>query len=213
MFEKSSYFNGNPLMKMFPLILFLIPFLAFGSARTFDFKDPKGVNTIIFQLDALLESINGSAGGISGKVSFDPDNPAATEGSIFLDAESLRVDNPVLQEHMHGESWLNVSKFPNIEFSLSNLRQIKKEALSIRAIADGKMTIRNVTLKMSVPVQLTYLAGMLEKRNKTPGDLLVVRSKFTVSREEFGIKPGEYLDKVANEISISINLAGASPLK
>ena len=64
MFEKSSYFNGNPLMKMFPLILFLIPFLAFGSARTFDFKDPKGVNTIIFQLDALLESINGSAGGI-----------------------------------------------------------------------------------------------------------------------------------------------------
>ena len=213
MFEKSSYFNGNPLMKMFPLILFLIPFLAFGSARTFDFKDPKGVNTIIFQLDALLESINGSAGGISGKVSFDPDNPAATEGSIFLDAESLRVDNPVLQEHMHGESWLNVSKFPNIEFSLSNLRQIKKEALSIMAIADGKMTIRNVTLKMSVPVQLTYLAGMLEKRNKTPGDLLVVRSKFTVSREEFGIKPGEYLDKVANEISISINLAGASPFK
>ena len=84
-----------------------------------------------------------------------------------MDAESLRVDNPVLQEHMHGESWLNVSKFPNIEFSLSNLRQIKKEALSIRAIADGKMTIRNVTLKMSVPVQLTYLAGMLEKRNKT----------------------------------------------
>ena len=81
------------------------------------------------------------------------------------------------------------------------------------AIADGKMTIRNVTLKMSVPVQLTYLAGMLEKRNKTPGDLLVVRSKFTVSREEFGIKPGEYLDKVANEISISINLAGASPFK
>ena len=74
-------------MKMFPLILFLIPFLAFGSARTFDFKDPKGVNTIIFQLDALLESINGSAGGISGKVSLT-DNPAATEGSIF------RMPNP-----------------------------------------------------------------------------------------------------------------------
>ena len=200
-------------MKLIHFISLLLPVLAFGSSKSFDFKDPKGVNTIIFQLDALLESINGSAGGISGKVSFDPDNPAATEGSIFLDAESLRVDNPVLQEHMHGESWLNVSKFPNIEFSLSNLRQIKKEALSIRAIADGKMTIRNVTLKMSVPVQLTYLAGMLEKRNKTPGDLLVVRSKFTVSREEFGIKPGEYLDKVANEISISINLAGASPFK
>jgi polyisoprenoid-binding protein YceI len=52
---------------------------------------------------------------------------------------------------------------------------------------------------------------LLEKRNKTPGDLLVVRSKFKVKRDDFGIKPGEYLDKVANEIEISINLAGAFP--
>ena len=205
--------NGNPIMKLIHFISLVLPVLSFGASKTFDFKDPKGVNTIIFQLDALLESISGSAGGISGKVSFDPENPGSTKGSIILDASSLRVDNPVLQEHMHGENWLNVSKFPTIEFSLSNLRELKKENHSISAIADGKMTIRNVTIKMSTPVELTYLAGMLEKRNKTQGDLLVVRSKFTVSREEFGIKPGEYLDKVANEIAISINLAGAYPFK
>ena len=200
-------------MKKLTIFCFLIPLTLLANSRSFDFKDPKGVNTIIFQLDALLESISGSAGGISGKVSFDPENPGSTKGSIILDASSLRVDNPVLQEHMHGENWLNVSKFPTIEFSLSNLRELKKENHSISAIADGKMTIRNVTIKMSTPVELTYLAGMLEKRNKTQGDLLVVRSKFTVSREEFGIKPGEYLDKVANEIAISINLAGAYPFK
>jgi hypothetical protein len=40
-----------------------------------------------------------------------------------------------------------------------------------------------------------------------------VRSKFTVKRDDFGIRPGEYLDKVANEIDISINLAGACPLE
>jgi len=195
------------------LAVLLFPLSLFAEAKSFDFKDPKGVNTVIFQLDALLESISGSAGGISGNVSFDPENPKGTAGSIILQSSSLRVDNPVLQEHMHGEDWLNVSKFPQIEFALSDLQNLKQEGRTIRAEAEGKMTIRNVTIKMSVPVELTYLEDMLEKRNKVAGDLLVVRSKFLVKRDDFGIKPGEYLDKVANDIEISINLAGACPVK
>tara|TARA_B100002019_G_scaffold94397_1_gene81340 strand:+ start:6373 stop:6975 length:603 start_codon:yes stop_codon:yes gene_type:complete len=200
-------------MKKFYTLLLLLPVSLLAESKSYNFKDPKGVNTIIFQLDALLESINGSAGGISGNVSFDPENPGNTKGSIILEGSSLRVDNPVLQEHMHGENWLNVSKFPQIEFSFSHLKNISKIERTIKANADGKMTIRNVTMKMSVPVELTHLPMMLEKRNKVPGDLLVVRSKFKVKRDDFGIQPGQYLDKVANDIEISINLAGAHPLK
>lgn len=210
-FEKFASLIRTKQMKFIYSILLIVPLGIFGSPKSFDFKDPKGVNTIIFQLDALLESINGSAAGISGTISYDPTKPESTKGSIFLDASSLRVDNSVLQEHMHGEDWLHVSKFPQVVFSLSNLRNIKTEARVLKATAEGKMTIRNVTIIMEVPVELTYLEGLLEKRNKTPGDLLVIRSKFKVKRDDFGINPGEYLDKVANEIEISINLAGAFP--
>ena len=210
-FEKNASLIRTKQMKFIYSFLLFAPLCIFGSPKSFDFKDPKGVNTIIFQLDALLESISGSAGGISGIISYDPTKPESTKGTIVLDASSLRVDNSVLQEHMHGEGWLHVSKFPQIVFSLSNLRNIKTEARALKATAEGKMTIRNVTIIMEVPVELTYLEGLLEKRNKTPGDLLVVRSKFKVKRDDFGIKPGEYLDKVANEIDISINLAGACP--
>jgi polyisoprenoid-binding protein YceI len=199
-------------MKIFTIISFLLPLCLLGTSKSFDFKDPKGVNTIIFQMDALLESINGSAGGISGGVSFDISKPEETKGSIILDSSSLRVDNSVLQEHMHGEDWLDVKMFPNIEFSLSKLNEISITDRTIKAQADGKMTIRNTTIKMKVPVELTYLPNMLEKRNKVPGDLLIVRSKFTVKRDDFGIQPGKYLDKVANDIQISINLAGAHAL-
>ncbi len=198
-------------MKKLTIFCFLIPVTLLANSKSFDFKDPKGVNTIIFQLDALLESINGSAGGITGNILFDPDAPELTAGSILLDSASLRVDNPVLQEHMHGENWLDVNKFPKIEFALSRLKKITSTQNSIKAAAEGRMTIRNVTIKMTVPVELTYLPNLLEKRNKVPGDLLVVRSKFKVKRDDFGIRPGEYLDKVANEIEISINLAGACP--
>ena len=197
------------LLKLLPLFFTLF---LFGNAKPFDFKDAKGVNTIIFQLDALLESISGSAGGVSGTVHFNPKEPAKTNGTIILQASSLRVDNPVLQEHMHGEEWLHVEKFPAIEFSISKLNQVEQKGRTLHALAEGKMSIRNVTIKMNIPVKLTYLEGMLEKRNRVPGDLLVVRSKFKVKRDDFGIKPGEYLDKVANDIEISINLAGAHAL-
>ena len=199
-------------MSLIRLLPLFFPLFLFGNAKPFDFKDAKGVNTIIFQLDALLESISGSAGGVSGTVHFNPKEPAQTNGTIILEASSLRVDNPVLQEHMHGEEWLHVEKFPAIEFSISKLNQVEQKGRTLHALAEGKMSIRNVTIKMNIPVELTYLEGMLEKRNRVPGDLLVVRSKFKVKRDDFGIKPGEYLDKVANDIEISINLAGAHAL-
>jgi polyisoprenoid-binding protein YceI len=177
----------------------------------FDFKDPKNVNNIIFQMDAPLESINGSGDGISGSVRFDPEKPELTKGEIILDAKSLHVGNPVLKEHMHGKDWLNVEKFPSIRFSLNQLNDIKKEGIHFLANAHGKMTIRNITLDMKVPVKLTYLKGMLEKRNRVKGDLLVIRSKFSVKRDDFNIQAGQKLEKVANEIELSLNVAGAAP--
>jgi polyisoprenoid-binding protein YceI len=179
----------------------------------FDFKDPKGVNNIIFQMDAPLESINGSGDGITGKVFFDPTKPENTKGTIFLDAKSLHVGNPVLKEHMHGEDWLNVEKFKLIKFKLSKLDNLRKVKNDFLADAKGKMSIRNVTIEMNIPIKITYLKDLLIKRNRTPGDLLIIRSKFIVTRDDFNIQKGQNLEKVANNIEISLNLAGAAPAK
>ena len=200
-------------MKFILLSLLTLLGLSLSHADTinFDFKDPKNVNNIIFQMDAPLESINGSGDSISGIVKFDPENPKLTKGEITLDAKSLHVGNPVLKEHMLGKDWLNVEKFPSIRFTLNQLNDIKKEGIHLLANAHGKMTIRNITLDMKIPVKLTYLKGMLEKRNRVKGDLLVIRSKFSVKRDDFNIQAGQKLEKVANEIELSLNVAGAAP--
>ena len=185
--------------------------LTFAKSKSFDFKDPKNVNNIIFQMDAPLESINGSGDEISGSVNFDPNNPENTSGQITLGAKSLHVGNPVLKEHMHGKDWLDVQKFPTINFTLNKLKDIKQEGINYHANAHGKMKIRNVTLNMEIPVKITFLKGMLEKRNRVKGDLLIIRSKFSVNRDDFNIQTGQKLEKVANEILISLNVAGAHP--
>jgi len=199
-------------MQNFILTLFLLSGLTLGAGPIkFDFKDPKNINNVIFQMDAPLESINGSGDGIAGTVQFDPDNPSSTKGTILLDAASLHVGNPVLKEHIHGSDWMNVKKYPTISFKLTKLENIRKKGIDVFADAKGKMTIRNVTIEMNAPVRITYLKGLLEKRNRVAGDLLVIRSKFVVKRDDFGIRAGEKLEKVANEIEISLNVAGAAP--
>ena len=77
-------------------LCFLLALACLGSAalaapEAFDFKDPKGVNNAAFKLDAPLEAVNGNATGISGTVTFDPADPAATQGKIVVASSSLHL--------------------------------------------------------------------------------------------------------------------------
>lgn len=185
---------------------------AYAQPLTFDFKDPKGVNNIVFQLDAPLESINGTANGISGTVTADPANPADIKGRIVVASETLHVPNPVMKEHLHGEKWLNVKLHPEITFELKEVSNVKRDGNSGTADVKGTFTLNGISKDLTVPVRVTYLPGKLKARGgDVDGDLLVVRSNFTVNRSDFGIQAGQNTEKVAEEIAISLSLAGASP--
>jgi polyisoprenoid-binding protein YceI len=192
-----------------------VAFVASAAPQSFDFKDPKGVNNAVFKLDAPLEAINGSAIGVSGTVEFDADKPAATKGKIVVASKSLTVGNTMMQEHMHSEGWLDVAKHPEISFDVKELKNTKTEGTVTTATAVGTFSLKGVEKEISVPVKLTYLKGKLADRSggQAKGDLLVIRSTFSVKRADFNIKPGQAEDKVANDIELTLSIAGASPQK
>jgi polyisoprenoid-binding protein YceI len=182
----------------------------FAAPQTFDFKDPKGVNNAVFKTDAPLESINGSAAGISGMVTFDPANPGATKGKIVVDAKSLTVPNKMMNEHLHGGMWMDVAKYPEISFEVKELKNVKTTGDTTTADAVGTFTMRGVSKEMTTPVKLTYLKDKAGSRvQNVKGDLLVVRTKFQLKRSDFKINPG-MTDKVSDEIDLSLNIAGMS---
>lgn len=182
-----------------------------AAPQTFDFKDPKGVNNAVFKLDAPLEAINGSANGVSGTVTFDPADPARTKGIIRVTATSLHVPNPVMKEHLHGEQWLDVSRQPEITFEARGLKNVKTSGDHTTADINGTLTIKGVSKDITAPVKLTYLKDKLGQRvPDLKGDLLVIRSSFTIKRSDFGINPAAPTDKVANEIELTLSVAGAS---
>lgn len=188
--------------------------VAVAAPQSFDFKDPKGVNNAVFKLDAPLEAINGSANGVSGTVEFDAANPGATTGKIVIAADSLTVPNPMMKEHMHGGQWLDVAKFKEITFEAKSLKNVKTTGDHTTADATGSFTLHGVTKEITVPVKITYLKDKLSQRvPNQPGDLLVIRSTFTIKRTDFGINPGAPTDKVTDEVELTLSIAGAAPKK
>lgn len=188
---------------------------AFADQVSFDFKDPKGVNNIVFKLDAPLESISGTTNGISGTITADPDEPEDIKGKIIVDAKTLTVPNPMMQQHMLGAEWLDTAKNPEITFEIKEVMNSKKDGNSGTADVKGVFTLKGVSKDIVVPVKVTYLPGRLADRTggKMQGDLLVVRTNFQINRGDYGIKQGENLDKVSDVIDISLALAGAAPKK
>lgn len=183
----------------------------YAAPETFDFKDPKGVNNAIFKTDAVLESINGAANGISGTVTFDPQNPPATKGKIVVAANSLTVPNKMMNGHLFSPMWLDVEKYPEITFEVKELKNVKTTGDTTTADATGTFTLHGVSKDLTAPVKLTYLPGKLGQRvPNAKGDLLVVRTNFEIKRSEFKINAGQNNDKVSDEINLSLSIAGAS---
>ena len=200
-------------------LTYIIPLLtlataAYAAPQSFDFKDPKGVNNAVFKLDAPLESINGSASGISGTVSFDPANPAATTGKIVVASDSLTVPNPMQKEHMHSANWLDAAKYPEITFEAKSFANVKTETNVTTADVTGIFSLHGVSKEITTPIKLTYLKDKLSDRMPNlKGDLLVIRANFVINRNDFNIQKGQSEDKVATNIDLSLSIAGAAVAK
>ncbi|MBI4717181.1 MAG: YceI family protein [Planctomycetes bacterium] len=184
---------------------------ALAEPLSFDFKDPKGVNTITFLLDSLLEPIAGIASGISGTVTFDPASPKSVSGKLVVAADSLHTENAQMKKVLHGPDWLDVQKHPTIEFTFKDVKEVKQTSESAWELqVAGDFTCRGATKPLSAAVRLNYLRDKLGSRLKGKnGDLLVLRSDFVIKRSDYGIKPGGN-DVVADEIQLRVSIVGSA---
>ena len=200
---------------MKPTLMFALAPLACllvqAAPLSFDFKDPKGVNQITFKLDAPLEAISGSASGVSGTVNFDPAAPDTLIGKIVVTTESMHVPNPMMKGHLHSDKWMDAAKYPEITFEVARVANVKTAGDETSADVTGDFTLKGVKKSITVPVRLTYLKGKLKDRvPNLQGDLLVLRSNFSIKRSDFSLNSGQFEDKVANEIQLSLSMSGQS---
>lgn len=200
--------------KWFAVLIITLFFVSGKNVRaedmSFNFADPKGVNSISIILDSVLEPIMGIASGISGNVIFDPKEKTATKGRIIVATDKIQMANQMMTKVLHSEEWLDVKKFPTIEFNFKEIVSTgsRKDMLYEYIIA-GSFTCKGITKEIQIPLNVSYLPGKLKARNgKGDGDLLVLRSKFNIQRTAFAINPDMNPATVADEIQLNISIVG-----
>ncbi len=182
----------------------------FAGGAIFDFKDPSGVSNLKFDMTAPVESISGTADGITGSVHFDAAHPGETKGSLVVSTSSIMVPKSKMREHIMGAMWMDAKKYPELKFELTNLADVKDAGDgTFKGKAKGVMTLKGVAQELDAVVTIKHLVGKLgAKLPGKKGDLLVVSGTLVVNRDDFNINAGQKLDKVANDIHIALNLVG-----
>jgi polyisoprenoid-binding protein YceI len=201
-------------MKQLLFLSFLLtaPIALQAAPKSFDFKDPKGVNHVIFMLDAPLEFISGNGKDISGTVEFDKENPAKTNGEIVLAVSSLSVTSEKMTKAMKGKKWLNLAKNKEIRFKFDSIQVKKEKDGVVHAEATGVLTLMGISKDVTAPVKITLAEGVAGKRSNSQTDkrdLLVVRSDFEIQLDRFGLVMNAATKlKVANDVQIKVVIAG-----
>lgn len=169
---------------------------------------------VLFTSRAPLENIVGKSNKVVGYAVVGPaDNPAKLVAAHWvLPVESMATGLPLRDAHMTGEEWLGGKEHPGIEFKLTSVEDIKEvkrgEGFSTwSATLVGTMTIRGVTREMRVPdARLSFLQASERTASIAPGDLLFVKTSYTVKLSDYGITHKDVPDKVSDEIRLEQTL-------
>lgn len=181
--------------------------------QTFDFKDPKGVNSVSWLLDSPIEPISGTAGEISGTLSFDPEHPEKTRGTIILQTKGLVAPVPLMTRALQSKDWMDAAKYPTVEFKVKKIELGEMMDERQGATVTGDLKMHGVTKEIEAPVEANIVKGGLSARmgGQMKGDVFRIRTEFRVKRSDFGI--GGQFPSVGDEIELRCAFVGIRPEK
>ena len=182
------------------------------AAQTFDFKDPKGVNAIGFHLDSELEPIIGFASGITGTIDYDPSRPESFRGALELDAGKINTSNSRMTSVLQGADWIDLANHLVVRFDFDEVLGVDRHVDNVAHLwVKGRLSMAGVSQEKIVKVEATYLVdGAARRGGARDGNLLVLRSNFSVDRMGYGLKPEAGTATVARDIDLTVGIAGYS---
>jgi polyisoprenoid-binding protein YceI len=137
---------------------------------------------------------------VSGDVAYDPANAAANKVSVTIQAASVSVGVPKMEEHLKSNDFFDVKQFPTLTFVS---KSFTKKGDGQYEVA-GDLTIHGVTKAVTVPVTRTGIST--HAFSKKP--LVGFETVFEINRNDFGIKygPGVVGDSV--RVTLALEAAG-----
>jgi polyisoprenoid-binding protein YceI len=146
------------------------------------------------------------APALSGEVTADPADLAASRVSLTFDAAALKVlpegepagDAPKVEEAMRGPKALDAARFPSITFKTQRVSGRDAGSGAYELELAGEIGLHGVTRPVTLPVHV-----------ELAGDTLTASGKAVLRHDQFGMEPVSAAGgsvKVKNEIEIEYRI-------
>lgn len=112
-------------------------------------------------------------------IDFDPAAPQTGKIAITIDMASVAIDDKDRRDSLPTEDWFFTEKFPTASFTSSNIIQSGNGGFT----ANGKLTLRGVTLDVALPFTLREEAGITHAEGSV-----------ILQRQQFGVGQGQWAD-------------------
>jgi polyisoprenoid-binding protein YceI len=154
-------------------------------------------SSVLFKVRLLwTTNIEGCfCGGVSGRVSLDPDAPQKSTVRLEIKTDTLKTGLTQLNNEIKGAAFLDVEKFPLITFKNTSAQRVNDQQYNLT----GDLTFHGVTKQLTLR---SYLIGQSKDSkglSRTGSDICLV-----IKRSEFGIK-GD-LAAVGDDIFLTIRV-------
>jgi polyisoprenoid-binding protein YceI len=166
------------------------------------FKIDPSRSMIAFKVRHLLGTAKGRFMKFSGTIEVDRARPEASSVTVAIQTASIDTGIAKRDEHLRGEDFFDVQKFPEISFKS---RQVKKTGTNMGEIT-GDLTMHGVTHAITLHVQLVESPDSATKSETT-------RWRATTSpikRSEFGLvwsKSVEAVSMIGDDVNVEIEIA------
>ena len=128
----------------------------------------------------MITTVRGTFGKVTGKIEFDPANPAAASVEAVIDTASLgSTGNEQRDGHLKSPDFLDIEKYPTITFKST---KVEPNSDGSEAKIYGDLTIKDAT--HPVVLQAEFLG-----QGKSPFGTTVAgfSGKTKINREDFGL--------------------------
>ena len=176
----------------------LLPVLA--AAAPIVYKVDSDHSGVSFTIRHFVSNVPGRFKDFDGAIKYDPQNPAASSVSFTIQAASIDTDNADRDNHLRGEDFFNVAKFPTLSFSSTSVKAVDADTLEVT----GELTMKGVTKKVIVPVDV--LGSVKTPRGEKAG----FETAFKLDRKEYGITWNRALDAggavLGDDVKVTISI-------
>ena len=145
--------------------------------------------------------VEGTFKKFDAQVAFDPRKPEGGTVALQIDTGSASLGVPMSDAELPKAPWFDTGHFPQASFQSSAIKALGEGRFEMT----GKLTIKNISRQVTVPVTIAPSGGYA-----------VATGSFTIQRLDYKVGDGEWTDTsvVGNDVQVRFRftLAGLAPL-